>query len=203
MIVLTVANFKGGSAKTTSAAFLAHALHERGDRVLLVDADPQGSALRWSDLADWPLPVIRLDSTRLHRELPGIVADRYDTLVVDTPPMADHAGIVRSALRASTHVLVPLAPTAVEYERLPVIRDVLDDLDEPPIVAALLTRTVPRAVATQVYREAIADDGLPVLKATVGTLQRFAQAYGDAITRASATAYGDAIDELLSMEAPS
>lgn len=202
MIVLTVCNFKGGSTKTTSAAFLAHALHERGGQVLLVDADPQGSALRWSDLADWPLPVIRLDSTRLHRELPGIVADRFSAIVVDTPPMADHAGIVRSALRASSHVLIPTAPTAIEYERVAVIRDVLDDLDEPPITAALLTRTVPRAAATEVYRQALVEDGLPVLKGTVGNLQRFAQAYGQPIERASSTAYGDAIDELLSMEAP-
>lgn len=202
MIVLTVANMKGGSTKTTSAAFLAHALHERGDRVLLVDADPQGSALRWSDLADWPLPVIRLDSTKLHRELPGIVADRFSAIVVDTPPLDLHAGIVRSALRASTHVLVPLAPTAIEYERLSVVRDVLDELGEPPVTAVLLTRTVPRAAATEVYREAIAEDGLPVLKATVGNLQRFAQAYGQPIERATATAYGDAATELLNMEAP-
>ena len=50
--VVTIANLKGGSAKTTSAAFLAHAFHERGRKVVLVDADPQGSALRWHGLAD-------------------------------------------------------------------------------------------------------------------------------------------------------
>lgn len=43
-ITLTVANFKGGVAKTTSAVTLAQGLSMRGHRVLLLDLDPQGSA---------------------------------------------------------------------------------------------------------------------------------------------------------------
>ena len=41
---ITVANFKGGVAKTTSAVTLAQGLSMRGHKVLLVDLDPQGSA---------------------------------------------------------------------------------------------------------------------------------------------------------------
>lgn len=41
---ITVANFKGGVAKTTSAVTLAQGLSMRGHRVLVVDLDPQGSA---------------------------------------------------------------------------------------------------------------------------------------------------------------
>ena len=43
-ITITVANFKGGVAKTTSAVTLAQGLSMRGHKVLLVDLDPQGSA---------------------------------------------------------------------------------------------------------------------------------------------------------------
>lgn len=43
-ITITVANFKGGVAKTTSAVTLAQGLSMRGHRVLLLDLDPQGSA---------------------------------------------------------------------------------------------------------------------------------------------------------------
>ena len=49
--VIVVANLKGGSSKTTTAAHLAAALHESGLKVLCVDADPQGSCLRWSEAA--------------------------------------------------------------------------------------------------------------------------------------------------------
>lgn len=43
-ITITVANFKGGVAKTTTAVTLAQGLSVRGHKVLLVDLDPQGSA---------------------------------------------------------------------------------------------------------------------------------------------------------------
>ena len=48
---LALANLKPGTGKTTSAVWLAHVFAEAGHTVLLVDADPSGSALEWSDLA--------------------------------------------------------------------------------------------------------------------------------------------------------
>src|SRR5689334_4663055 len=95
---IVVANLKGGSSKTTTAAYVAHVLHEQGSRVLIADADPQASALRWQETAEWPLPVIGVATKNLHRELPGIVGDRFDHVVIDTPPLESQTGIVMSAL---------------------------------------------------------------------------------------------------------
>ncbi len=47
-------NLKGGSGKTTTAVFLAHEWATRGRSVLLVDVDPQATALRWSEQAGCP-----------------------------------------------------------------------------------------------------------------------------------------------------
>ena len=47
-MILSALNQKGGSGKTTLAVHLAMALVRQGARVLLIDADPQGSALDWS-----------------------------------------------------------------------------------------------------------------------------------------------------------
>ena len=203
MIVLAVVNLKGGSTKTTTAAFLAHVLYEQGQRVILVDADPQGSALAWADAAGgWPLPVVGMATKGLHRDLRGVVGPDRDVVVIDTPPLEDHSGIVMSALRVATDVLVPLAPTPIEVDRMSAVREAITaaaDLrpgGEPPRVAVLLTRTVPNAVSTPTWRQALSFAGDRVLKTQVGRLERFSQAYGDPIERASATAYGDVVAEL-------
>jgi hypothetical protein len=58
-------------------------------------------------------PVFALPTSRLHRDLPGIVdSARFDVAVVDTPPLELQSGIVHSAMRAATDVVVTLAPTS-------------------------------------------------------------------------------------------
>ncbi len=199
--VLTIANLKGGSAKTTSAAFLSHALHERGRRVVLVDADPQGSALRWHGLADWPVPVIGMASTALHRQLWGIVdPERWDTVVIDTPPLEERDGIVAASLRVATDVLVPIAPTMMELDRVGPVFKAMEDAaghrDEDPSTAVLLTRTVAHATSTETVREILAGQGRRVLYGTVPRLERYAQAFGAGIPDHDVP-YGTVAEELL------
>lgn len=202
MITVAVVNLKGGTGKTTTAAYVAHVLHESGLAVLLVDADSQASAVHWAEAAGWPFPAVGLPTRTLHRDLPGIAGTRYDAVVIDTPPLEEQRGVVVSALRAATHVLTPCAPTPIEYERLAAVRAAVADVADLrpdgrlPVMAVLLTRTVPSAASTGVYRDLIAED-VPVLRVTIGNRQQFAQAYGQPITRASATGYGDVVTELL------
>ena len=200
--VVTVANLKGGSAKTTSAVYLAHEWHRAGHRVLVVDADPQGSALRWSELGGWPIPALGLPVRDLHRRLPGIVGTAYDLVVIDTPPMDEAGGIVHSALRAASDVVVPVAPTMVELDRLPPVWAAVADAgalaDLPPAVSVLLTRTVPRASSTDVVRAAVVESGRRVLTATVPRREVYAQAYGGPVERSEH--YAAAAVEILTSE---
>src|SRR5688572_26880668 len=45
--VITVAQQKGGAGKTTVAAHIAVALSQKGNRVAIIDIDPQGSLGYW------------------------------------------------------------------------------------------------------------------------------------------------------------
>lgn len=203
-LAIVVANLKGGSTKTTTAAFVLHALAEAGLLALGVDADGENeSLLAWSEAGEWSIPVIGMPVADLHRKLPGVVGDRYDAVVIDTPPMKERRGVVTSAIRIATHVLVPMAPTGMEYARIPAIRELVEEAGAiavtPPQLAVVLTRTVSNAASTDVYRQMLTDDGVRVLQPTVGRLERYAQAFGLPITNAASTAYGDIADELTSI----
>lgn len=203
-IVLAVVNLKGGTSKTTTAVFLAHALHELGRSVVLVDADPQASALTWKGDAPepFPFPVVGMPAKDLHRQLLDLIRPEVDAVVIDTPPLDKGTGIVLSALRAATAVVVPMAPTPMEYDRLKNVRETVEDAGglhpsggAPPL-AVLLTRTVAGASSTGIYRDQVVSDGVWCLAADVRRLERFAQAYGDNVT-ATGTAYAEAAAELI------
>jgi len=203
VIVLAVINLKGGTGKTISAVFLAHVLRELGLKVLLVDADVQGTAQAWDADADgFPFDVVSLPTRTLHKQLEGIAGTSYDAVVIDTPPLEDKAGVVVSALRAATEVIVPVMPSSTEYKRLARVLEVVEESapsrpsGEPPRLAVLLTRTVAAASANQVYRELIEERGVHVLAGSVARLERFAQADGEPVVNALGTAYGDVVREL-------
>jgi chromosome partitioning protein len=55
-MIITLQNQKGGVGKTTLSLHLAHHLTRSGSRVLVVDADPQGSARDWLEAREGPAP---------------------------------------------------------------------------------------------------------------------------------------------------
>src|ERR1039457_2478063 len=112
---IAVINLKGGTGKTVTAVHLATALAARG-RTLLVDADPQGSALSWSEEAEeLPFAVVGLPVRDLQRRLNDLLPGLMHA-VVDTPP-GDRA-IVRSAIAATGIILVPIPPSIIDLDRL-------------------------------------------------------------------------------------
>lgn len=101
---------KGGVGKTTLSLNLAGYFASIGERVLLVDADPQGSSLSWSNARDEvsPFMVIGKAVPNIHKDLPEIAAD-YDRVIIDGAPGVN--GLIRSCLLASDFVLVPVQPS--------------------------------------------------------------------------------------------
>ena len=109
-MIVSVLNQKGGVGKTTIAVNLAACFSRAGHRVLLVDADPQGSALAWSGAreAEPLFVVVGMAKPNLHRELPAL-KQPYDVVVIDGAPRVNELG--RAAIMASDQVLIPVQPS--------------------------------------------------------------------------------------------
>ncbi len=109
-MIFGILNQKGGVGKTTLSVNLAAALAHQGYRVLLIDADPQGSSLDWAAARkDEPLfSVVGLPRATLHKEMAAI-GHGYDHIIIDGPPRV--TDLARSAIMASDVIVIPVQPS--------------------------------------------------------------------------------------------
>ena len=215
VLSLALANLKPGTGKTTSAVWLAHVFAQSGNSVLLVDADPSGSALEWSDLAArdprvtpqeaFPFRLVALPSRELHRRLPDIARDD-DVVIIDTPQIEDHAAIARSALRYADEIVIPCAPTPIEINRTTPVRDEIAEVeslrDRAARSAILLNRCITRAHSTADARQALQDLGFDVLATAVPRLEVYAQSFGIAVPDAGLDVWRQVARDLIARCAP-
>lgn len=180
-MIAALLNQKGGVGKTTLALHLAGAWARQGCRVTVIDADPQGSALDWSEQrakegGSRLFGVLGLARDTLHREAPEI-ARGVDHVVIDGPPRI--AGLMRSALLAADLVIVPAQPSPFDGwasgEMLNLIREAR--IFRPELVARfVLNRCAARTIIARETGDALAEHDPPVLAARIGQRVAFADA---------------------------
>jgi len=200
--VLAFLNQKGGVGKTTLSIHTATALAET-NRVLLIDADPQGSALDWSAQRqeDRPalFPVIGLPKATLHREISTLGKD-YDWVIIDGPPRVNE--LARSAIAASDIVLIPVQPSPFDvWAASDIIGIITECLVHKPELQSrfLINRQFANTTLSAEVKEALASFDVPTMKCRITNRTEYAKSAKNGLTAIETEPSGPAAREIISL----
>ena len=104
-MIISFVNQKGGVGKTTTAINLASSLVRKNHELVLLDADPQGSAATWHSIEARPFEMLDHPGELTQADI-EMLETAYDYVIIDAPPAVDDK--VKIILKASDLVIVPV-----------------------------------------------------------------------------------------------
>lgn len=166
MIIITVTGYKGGIGKSTTAFHLASYFSDLG-KTVLIDGDPNRTALKWASRSADALPFTVADERQAMKIIPGM-----DYVIIDTParPNSDD---LKELAKGCDLLILPTSPDVVSLEpMLETARDVADAK-----FRALITIVPPHPSREgELMRDDLKEGGIPVFKTMIRRTVGFAKA---------------------------
>ncbi len=181
---VAVVNLKGGTAKSTTAMFLAAAFSRRG-RTMVIDCDPQGSALTWAEDAEADggelgYNVVAIPTRDVKKRVDRLAED-YEYVVLDTPP--GELDIVRAALHAADVAVVAISPSVMDINRFRPTLELIAEVESLTDLDYRVLLTMVRRISREGRdaRQVMGELDLPVLETEIPHLSLYRSAFGTVI----------------------
>ena len=163
-MIITVASFKGGVGKSTTAVHLA-AYFRRLDKTVLIDADLNRSATAWAVRGSLPFDVV-------DEAMTAKVARAYEHLIFDTAARPD-ADVLKVLADGCDMLVIPTTADGLSFDALMLTVEALRKI-EAKRYRILITMTPPRPARDgEAAQEALIAQGLPVFATTIRHLKAF------------------------------
>lgn len=175
-MIVALVNLKGGVGKTTSALYFAAVVKEKEGDPVVLDADNERSALDWAESGELPFPVLEAQKDRLARQARALEKEGH-TVIIDAPPNSRE--ILWAAAAVADRVVVPVAPTGVDVNRLRATLEVLLDVEATRgelDTSILFTRWDKRKRLAREAEELLGR--FPLLDARIRSLTRYEDGFG-------------------------
>lgn len=183
LMIILIGSEKGGTGKTTIATNLAVWLAAGSRDVLLLDADRQGTAQKWSDRRPTTLPMVHCVQ-RFGRLTTAIrdLASRYDDVVIDCG--GHDSDELRSAMLVADAMFIPTQASTFDLETLAHVLGLVDaaQINNPELKAHVFLSRAPtnqkreEGAALQALREALPEESVTLMARVIHDRRAFRDA---------------------------
>lgn len=198
--VTSFVNQKGGVGKSTLAVNVAAEKARRGRRVLLLDADQQGTALDWQAqrgrLEHPPLmSVVGFPRDTIHREIEQL-GEGYDDIIIDAPGRVE--AVARAVIMASDVVVIPVQPSAYDIWASADVLALLEQsqIYKPVIAVWVINRRIVNTKIARDVKQQLSEYGPRLLEANVANRVIYSEANGLGLAVYESDPGGVADDEI-------
>ena len=196
--VITIAQQKGGTGKTTLAVHLALAFIKYHNlKVAIIDTDPQGSLGKWfmirseKKISNENLTFKTASLWGAQYESKSLKQD-HDIIIIDTPPKIESDA--RPAIEAANLVLIPVAPSPVDFWATEAIIDIAKKAKRKILIQ--INRANHRSKLISKTLEYIENLKIKATNTLIGNRQIFVASMGEGKTAIEKHRTGKAVEEV-------